>query len=381
MISVEKVMSRRDRLAFISFPSSLYDNDPNWIPPLSVERLEHLSAKNPGTEHIRWQAWIAKSQGKRVGRITAQIDTLHRERYGEDTGHIGMIDAVDDPAVFHALFAAAEAWLWAEGARKISGPFSLNINQESGLLVEGFDTPPSVMMPHGKPWYGARVEQQGYTKGIDLLAYWMQCRDLTFSPSLSRLMDQVRKRVTIRCIDRQRFAAEMQILREVFNSGWQHNWGFVPFTEREFATMGEQLKFLVPDDMIYIAEMDAVPCGFIVGMPNINEAIADLNGSLFPFGWAKLLWRLKVSGVRTARVPLMGICKAHQFSRIGPVIALLLIEALREPFARRHIEAVEMSWILESNTGMRTILEKIGGKPYKRYRLYEKALRSASTAI
>lgn len=381
MISVEKVMSKRDRLAFISFPSSLYDNDPNWIPPLSVERLEHLSAKNPGTEHIRWQAWIAKSQGKRVGRITAQIDTLHRERYGDDTGHIGMIDAVDDPAVFHALFAAAEAWLWAEGARKISGPFSLNINQESGLLVEGFDTPPSVMMPHGKPWYGARVEQQGYTKGIDLLAYWMQCRDLTFSPSLSRLMDQVRKRVTIRCIDRQRFAAEMQILREVFNSGWQHNWGFVPFTEREFATMGEQLKFLVPDDMIYIAEMDAVPCGFIVGMPNINEAIADLNGSLFPFGWAKLLWRLKVSGVRTARVPLMGICKAHQFSRIGPVIALLLIEALREPFARRHIEAVEMSWILESNTGMRTILEKIGGKPYKRYRLYEKALRSASTAI
>lgn len=381
MISVEKVMSKRDRLAFISFPSSLYDNDPNWIPPLSVERLEHLSAKNPGTEHIRWQAWIAKSQGKRVGRITAQIDTLHRERYGEDTGHIGMIDAVDDPAVFHALFAAAEAWLWAEGARKISGPFSLNINQESGLLVEGFDTPPSVMMPHGKPWYGARVEQQGYTKGIDLLAYWMQCRDLTFSPSLSRLMDQVRKRVTIRCIDRQRFAAEMQILREVFNSGWQHNWGFVPFTEREFATMGEQLKFLVPDDMIYIAEMDAVPCGFIVGMPNINEAIADLNGSLFPFGWAKLLWRLKVSGVRTARVPLMGICKEHQFSRIGPVIALLLIEALREPFARRHIEAVEMSWILESNTGMRTILEKIGGKPYKRYRLYEKALRSASTAI
>lgn len=381
MISVEKVMSKRDRLAFISFPSSLYDNDPNWIPPLSVERLEHLSAKNPGTEHIRWQAWIAKSQGKRVGRITAQIDTLHRERYGEDTGHIGMIDAVDDPAVFHALFAAAEAWLWAEGARKISGPFSLNINQESGLLVEGFDTPPSVMMPHGKPWYGARVEQQGYTKGIDLLAYWMQCRDLTFSPSLSRLMDQVRKRVTIRCIDRRRFAAEMQILREVFNSGWQHNWGFVPFTEREFATMGEQLKFLVPDDMIYIAEMDAVPCGFIVGMPNINEAIADLNGSLFPFGWAKLLWRLKVSGVRTARVPLMGICKAHQFSRIGPVIALLLIEALREPFARRHIEAVEMSWILESNTGMRTILEKIGGKPYKRYRLYEKALRSASTAI
>ncbi|UGS42443.1 N-acetyltransferase [Pseudocitrobacter corydidari] len=374
MISVEKVVSKRERQAFISFPSALYGDDPNWIPPLMIEREEHLSAKNPGTEHIRWRAWVARKNGVLVGRVTAQIDTLHRERYGDDSGHIGMIDAIDDAEVFRALFSAAEAWLIAEGARKITGPFSLNINQESGLLVDGFDTPPSVMMPHGKPWYGPRVEQQGYTKGIDLFAYWMKRTDLTFSPSLTRLMDQVRKKVTIRCIDRKRFAEEMQILREIFNSGWQHNWGFVPFTEREFAEMGNQLKFLVPDDMIYIAEIDATPCGFIVGMPNINEAIADLNGHLFPFGWAKLLWRLKVSGVRTARVPLMGICKEHQFSRIGPVIALLLIEALRAPFAKRRIDALEMSWILETNTGMRTILEKIGAVPYKRYRLYEKEL-------
>ncbi len=152
----------------------------------------------------------------------------------------------------------------------------------------------------------------------------------------------------------------MQILREIFNSGWQHNWGFVPFTEHEFATMGDQLKYLVPDDMIYIAEIDSAPCAFIVGLPNINEAIADLNGSLFPFGWAKLLWRLKVSGVRTARVPLMGVRDEYQFSRIGPVIALLLIEALRDPFARRKIDALEMSWILETNTGMNNMLERIG---------------------
>lgn len=210
-------------------------------------------------------------------------------------------------------------------------------------------------MPHGKPYYGAHVEQLGYTKGIDLLAYWMQRTDLSFSPSLVRLMDQVRQKVTIRSINRKRFSEEMQILREIFNSGWQHNWGFVPFTEHEFASMGEQLKFLVPDDMIHIAEIDSVPCAFIVGLPNINEAIADLNGRLLPFGWAKLLWRLKVSGVRTARVPLMGVRQEYQFSRIGPVMALLLIEALRDPFARHHIDALEMSRILESNSGMRTI--------------------------
>lgn len=374
MIRVEKVMNKRELQAFIAFPSSLYPDDPNWIPPLFIERHEHLSPKNPGTEHIKWQAWVAKKEGVVVGRITAQIDTLHRELYGDDTGHFGMIDAIDDPEVFAALFAAAEAWLKELGVRKITGPFSLNINQESGLLVEGFDTPPSALMPHGKPYYAAYVEQQGYTQGIDLLAYWMQRTDLYFSPSLTRLMDQVRKKVTIRCISRQKFAEEMQILREIFNSGWQHNWGFVPFTEHEFATMGDQLKYLVPDDLIYIAEIDGAPCAFIVGLPNINEAIADLQGHLFPFGWAKVLWRLKVSGVRTARVPLMGVSKEYQFSRIGPVIALLLIEALRDPFARRKINALEMSWILETNTGMRTILERIGAVPYKRYRLYEKLL-------
>ncbi len=135
-----------------------------------------------------------KKAGQIVGRITAQIDTLHRERYGEDTGHFGMIDAIDDPQVFAALFGAAEAWLKSQGASKISGPFSLNINQESGLLIEGFDTPPCAMMPHGKPWYAAHIEQLGYHKGIDLLAWWMQRTDLTFSPALKKLMDQVRKR-------------------------------------------------------------------------------------------------------------------------------------------------------------------------------------------
>lgn len=374
MIRIEKVQDKQELNEFITLPMTLFRDDPNWIDPLFIERKEHLSKKNPGTDHITWQAWIAKKEGKVVGRITAQIDTLHRELHGEDTGHFGMIDAIDDPEVFSALFAAAEEWLKSQGARKITGPFSLNINQESGLLIDGFDTPPSTMMPHSKPYYGARVEEQGYTKGIDLLAYWMQRTDLHFNPGLSKLMDRVRAQVTIRRLNRKQFAQEMQVMREIFNSGWQHNWGFVPFTEHEFATMGDQLKFLVPDDMIYIAEIEGKPCAFIVGMPNINEAAADLHGRLLPLGWAKLLWRLKVSGVRTARVPLMGVREEYQFSRIGPVIALLLIEALRDPFKARNIDALEMSWILETNTGMNNILKKIGALPYKQYRLYEKQL-------
>ncbi|MBJ3815664.1 N-acetyltransferase [Shimwellia pseudoproteus] len=374
MIQVEKVTSKQEMKDFLAFTSSLYQSDSSWIEPLYLERKEHFSEKNPATEHIEWQAWIAKKAGKVVGRITAQIDILHRERYGTDTGHFGTIDAIDDPEVFSALFAAAEAWLTSKGALKITGPFGLNINQESGLLIEGFDTPPSTMMPHGKPYYAAAMEKQGYSKGIDLLAYWMRIDEVHFSPSLTRLMAQVSKNVTIRRLDRKKFNEEMQVLRQIFNSGWQHNWGFVPFTENEFAIMGDQLKFLVPDDMIYIAEVDGNPIAFIVGMPNINEAIADINGKVLPFGWAKLLWRLKVSGVHTTRVPLMGVREEYQFSRTGPVIALLLIEALRAAFARRKIEALEMSWILESNVGMRKILARIGAISYKRYRLYEKDL-------
>jgi hypothetical protein len=374
MISIEQVSDKAGLKAFISLPSRLYADDPHWVQPLHVERIEHLSAKNPASEHIRWQAWIARRGDTVVGRITAQIDSLHRALHGADTGHFGMLDAIDDDVVFSALLLAAETWLKQQGAHRITGPFGLNINQESGLLVHGFDTPPAALMDHGKPYYAARLEQQGYTKGMDLLAYWMRRDDLTFPPALTSLMDRMRDRVSIRQLNRKQFEQEMQVLRGVFNDAWQNNWGFVPFTEREFDEMGAQLKFLVPDDMIHIAEVDGQPCAFIVALPNINEAIADLDGRLLPLGWARLLWRLKVRGVRTARVPLMGVRQEYQFSRLGPVIALLLIEALKAPFEKRDIQALEMSWILESNTGMQSILERIGADPYKRYRLYEKSI-------
>jgi hypothetical protein len=374
MISIEQVSDKAGLKAFISLPSRLYADDPHWVQPLHVERIEHLSAKNPASEHIRWQAWIARRGDTVVGRITAQIDSLHRALHGADTGHFGMLDAIDDDVVFSALLLAAETWLKQQGAHRITGPFGLNINQESGLLVHGFDTPPAALMDHGKPYYAARLEQQGYTKGMDLLAYWMRRDDLTFPPALTSLMDRMRDRVSIRQLNRKQFEQEMQVLRDVFNDAWQNNWGFVPFTEREFDEMGAQLKFLVPDDMIHIAEVDGQPCAFIVALPNINEAIADLDGRLLPLGWARLLWRLKVRGVRTARVPLMGVRQEYQFSRLGPIIALLLIEALKAPFEKRDIQALEMSWILESNTGMQSILERIGADPYKRYRLYEKSI-------
>lgn len=368
------VQSRVDLAAFIGLPGRLHRDDPHWVEPLHAERRDHLSAKNPLFAHLDWQAWIAWSGATPVGRISAQVDRLHRQLHGPDTGHFGMLAAVDDPAVFEALLASAEHWLLERGARRITGPFSLNINEESGLLVEGFDRPPAVMMGHGQPWYGTRIEALGYRPATDLLAYWMRTDELHFPPPLRQLMERWRDRVRIRPLDRRRFAAEMRLLRDIFNDAWANNWGFVPFTEEEFEALGRHLRLLVPDDLLYIAEVDGEPGAFIVALPNLNEAIAPLQGRLLPFGWLRLLWALKVRGLRTARVPLMGVRQAHQRSRLGSALALYLIEALKPPFVRRGLQALEMSWILEDNRGMRNILEHIGAYPYKRYRVYEKRL-------
>lgn len=374
LIVIKPVLSKSDLDLFIRLPGLLYRNDPHWIEPLHFERRQHLSPKNPVFGHLKWQAWIAWAGDKPVGRITAQVDTLHRQLHGNDTGHFGMLEAIDDPAIFESLMSTAESWLRQEGAHRITGPFNLTINEESGLLVEGFDEPPCALMGHSKPYYGTRIEGLGYQPAVDLLAYWMRTDELNFPPPIRRMMDRVRDRVTIRALNRKNFQAEVKILRDIFNDAWANNWGYIPFTEAEFEELGKNLKLLVPGDLLYIAEVDGEPSAFIVALPNINEAIAPLKGRLLPFGWLRLLWKMKVQGVSTARVPLMGVRQMHQHSRLGPTLALLLIEALYTPFVKHGIQALEMSWILESNTGMRNILEHIGAYIYKRYRVYEKRI-------
>lgn len=371
---VRPVRNRAELAAFIDLPGQLHRDDAQWIEPLHLERRQHLTSHNPVFEHLTWQGWLAWADGVPVGRISAQVDTLHRQHHGADTGHFGMLDAIDDPAVFAALIAAAETWLRERGARRITGPFGLTINEESGLLVDGFERPPMMMMGHGRPYYGPRLEALGYRPAKDLLAYWMRPDALHFPPALRRMMERVRPRMRIRPLDRRHHDAELMTLRDIFNDAWAANWGFIPFTAAEFRALGANLKLLVPPDMILIAEVDGEPAAFIVGMPNLNEAIAPLRGRLLPFGWLRLLWRLKVRPPRTGRVPLMGVRRGHHFSRLGPALALLLIEALQPVFIRHGIAAAEMSWILEDNAGMRNILEHIGSTPYKRYRVYAKEL-------
>jgi len=373
MVSLKVVTGRKQLGEFLALPHRLYSSDPVWVAPLNFEQRHRFSSNNHFFEHARWRGWVAFKEGRPVGRITAQVDEMHLQQHDDGAGYFGMLEADDDPEVFSALVGAAEDWLRSEGMKCIRGPFNLHINEEVGLLVDGFSTPPFVMMGHARPYYGAALEVQGYNPVQDLLAYHVR-PDFEAPRVMTKLAERVSKRVVVRCVSRKELARDAEIMRNIFNDAWQNNWGFVPLAAAEWEETVNTLIKLMPDDYIQIAELDGEPVAFIVALPNLNEATRDLKGKLLPFGWLKLLWRLKVRHPRTARIPLMGVRQEHQHSRLGPTLAFLVIDGVRKALHARGVEDVEMGWILESNAGMRNIIETIGGEAYKRYRLYEKQL-------
>ncbi|MFT5350485.1 MAG: GNAT superfamily N-acetyltransferase [Planctomycetota bacterium] len=373
-IVVRPVNNRREIKEFIDLPWSIYSDDPAWVAPLKLERRLHLSSLNPFFKHGKWQAWLAYCDSVPVGRISAQIDDLHREIYGPNTGHFGFIEAIEDTRVFAALCKTAEDWLLEHGATEITGPLSFSLNQECGVLVDGFEHPPVLMMPHSRRWYGSLLEEQGYLPAQDLLAYWVNV-DFEETQVMKRVLHRYEGKIKLRTLNRSRFAEEMELLRDMFNDAWSENWGFVPFTEAEFAELGMSLRLLVPDELIQIAEIDGQAVAFIAALPNINELISDFNGRLFPFGWLKLMWRVSRRQATTGRVPLMGIRKKYQKKAIGSALTFLVVDAVRHQLFAHGIKEVEMSWILENNSGMRGFLENvIECSMYKRYRVYQKTL-------
>ena len=372
-IELEVVGKGRSTRDFLDLPAAIYASDPAWIAPLAFMKREQISPRNHYFEHARFRAWVARRDGRVVGRISAQVDELHLAEHSDEAGYFGMLEAEDDPAIFTALFEAAEGWLREQGMRTVRGPFNLNINEEVGLLVDGFDTPPVVLMGHAPRYYGPAVEAHGYTTAVNLLAYHIR-PDFEAPRVMERLAQRVSDRVSVRSLRRKELKKEAEVMRGIFNDAWENNWGFVPWAQADFEETVSTMAMLMPDDYIQIAEYDGEPVAFIVALPNLNEAARDLNGKLLPFGWLKLLWRLKVRHPTTARVPLMGVRQAFQHSRLGPTLAFMVIDALRKGLHARGVKDVEMSWILESNDGMRNIIETIGGAAYKTYRVYEKAL-------
>ncbi len=375
-IEIKAVSGKAGLDAFLSLPFRLYADDPNWVPPLYLERQDHLSAKNnPYYQHAEVQLFTAWRAGECVGRISAQVCELHQEHHNDGAGQFGFIEAENDREVFAALFAAAEDWLKARGMVCSRGPFSHSINEEVGLLVEGFETPPQFLMGHARPYYDARILEAGYAKAKDLLAYCYDPQD-----DIPRAMAAMVKKVArsgdmdVRKLSKKNLARDLDVIISIFNDAWSDNWKFVPMTQAEINHLGQNLKLLVPEEYISIAYYQGEPAAMAVSLPNINEAIADLNGKILPFGWAKLLWRLKVRGVTSARMPLMGVAKQFQGSALGAALGIAAIDAVRQHHAAAGTRLGELSWVLEDNMAIRGIIESLNANPYKRYRVYERAL-------
>jgi len=375
-IEVVPVTDAAGRKAFIQVPFALYGKEDHWVPPLMIERSEHLDPKkNPYFEHAKAALWIARSGGRDVGRISAQDCTLYRRHHGATRGQFGFIEAIDDPRVFAALFQTAEAWLRDRDVDHVSGPFNFSINDEMGLLVDGFDTPPCMMMGHAKPYYAPRVEALGYAKARDVIAY-----DYDTGAEIPRSMvAMIRKAkkagdLVIRPLSKAKLDDDLETILDIFNDAWRDNWGFVPMTDSEIKALGAVLKFLVKEEYVVIAYWKGEPAATAVTFPNINDWIADLNGRLLPFGWAKLLWRLLMRPPRSVRLPLMGVRKIHQSTPVGAALAIGVVDAVRSYHMSRGTHHAELSWILEDNDAMRRMIESLGGRPYKTYRVYEKAI-------
>ena len=383
-VTVVPVEGRALWREFHRLPYGLYKDDPNWVAPLLLERKLHFeAAHNPFFQHAKAAFWLALRDGVPVGRITAQIDALHLAQHNDATGHFGFIEAIDDPAVFEALLGTAESWLASEGMRRSVGPVSFAMWDEPGLLVEGFDTPPNVMMGHALPYYQNRITAAGYSQVQDLLAYEYPIHK-QHSEEIQRIITRAKQKHQIRLrpgrLDRKNFPAEIELIRDIMNDAWSENWGFVPMTKAEIEDQAMVFKYLLRPDALVIAEYDGEVAGFGIMFPNLNEANRDLGGRLLPFGFAKMLWRLKVSGVRSGRLALMGVRKKWWTSPVGAIMALLIIEqAKTSDFARPGARA-ELSWILDSNERVKRVLAFFGATIIKRYRIYEKPLSGNSAA-
>jgi hypothetical protein len=380
-LSIVPVKSKAERKAFVDLAYTINASDPNWVPPLRMEALEIVTpGKNPFFEHADVQLFVARREGKLVGRISAHVDHLAvgqppEQGMGPGTGNWGLLEA-EDETVFTALLATAEDWLKGRGMTRVLAPLSMSIWEEPGQLAYGFDHPPTVMMGHQPEKYRDWIEASGYTVAKELLTYEL---DITrpFPPLIQRIISSGEKnpRIRVREVNKKKFDAEAGLILDILNDAWSDNWGFVPITPKEIKYTGKKLKPLVHNDLIMVAEYEGEPVAFMMTWPDMNEVLKPMNGKLFPFNFIKLLTWLNKPKPRTMRVPLMGVRKKLQSSRLASQLAFMMIEYIRRVSVERYgATRSEIGWILEDNQGMRAIADAIDSNVNKRYNIYEKPL-------
>ena len=372
-IEVIQVESKSQLRNFIDFPNELYRDDPNYVTPLRAERLEFFDfEKNPFYRSARVRLFLALDGKAVVGRIATCINYAHNEFHGEKTGFFGFFECPDNYEVASMLLKVAMITLKKEGMEKMRGPMNFSTNHEVGFLVEGFDSPPTVMMTYNQPYLPALAGKFGLKKAMDLLAYKLTS-ERGIPERIDRVVEKLRKRtrVNIRAISMKDFSNEIDRINHIYNKAWEDNWGFVPMSDEEFRWTARNLKQIVDPDLALICEYEDEPVGFVLALPDINQALIRLNGRLFPIGIAKLLWHTKISNkIDGARVITIGV--VPQFQKRG--IDIMLYREVFQQGVNKGYKWAELSWVLETNELMRRAIEEMGCELYKRYRIVEMPL-------
>lgn len=373
-VTIEPVRSKKQKKLFFDLEWQLNRDLPNWISPLRLDRKEILDPeKNPFFEHAEARLFLAMQNGKAAGRIVALINRNHNRFHGDKAGFWGFFESIRDQEVADALFRSAAAWLRDRDMTHMYGPMNPSTNDEVGLLIEGHDTPPYVLMPHTQPYYPGLVEHAGNTKAMDLLAWFItsEMAKKGITDKMVRVSDKIKQKfgLTLRNLKMKELDTEIRIIQEIYNNAWSDNWGFVPFTDKEIDHVAAKLKQFAREELILIAMKDDVPIGFSVTIPNMNEALARVpSGKLLPTGIFKLLYGMRK--IKSLRVLILGVKKNYQFIGLG---SIFYMETIRRAMEMGYTHG-EMSWILENNHTMNRAIEAIGSECYKKYRVYSYTL-------
>ncbi|MDC0255271.1 hypothetical protein OAK75_10230 [Bacteriovoracales bacterium] len=369
-LTISEVKFGKSIRSLIEVPWKIYAKDPNWVPPLKMTIKDIFNPKHPFYETSKIKSWVAKKEGKLVGRIVAIINHKHNEFHKEPCGFFGFFDCPDDHEVSSSLLKKAEDYLKSEGMNKVRGPMNPSINYECGTLIDGFNDPPQIMMTYNPAYHKVLLEKEGYKKAKDLLAYRINS-DFTYPELIKKAAKRIEKshNVTYRKLDIKNWDQEVSSMWKIYNSAWEDNWGFIPMTKKEFYHTAKDLKTVVDPSLVHFVDVNKETAGFFVVLPDYNQVFKQIpSGKLLPWGIFKLLRAKKY--IDRGRVVILGLVEKYR----NTGIASLLYYKMQEDVLKAGLKEVEMSWILEDNFKMRRPLERMGAKAYKTYRIFEKEL-------
>ncbi|MBI4057099.1 MAG: GNAT family N-acetyltransferase [Elusimicrobia bacterium] len=368
-VQIRPVSSPQDFSEFIELPFRLYRNDPFWVPPLRAEAKEILSSKNPFWEHAEKALFLSFRNGRLTGRIAAITNRLHENIHQEACGFFGFFECENDPESAEGLLSQAQDWLQRKGKKLMRGPLNPSINDECGLLVEGFDSSPYILMTYNPPTYASLLEGYGLKKAKDLYAHTLPCHD-PLPERISRLVARLQKNkeISIRPLNMRRFKKDLQIVQDIYNDAWEKNWGHIPMTQNEIQYMATKLKPILVPQAIRFAEINGKPVGFTLMLPDVNQTLKHLDGNLGILGTIKFLYYFR----RINQLRLLALGVKPEYRNKG--IEALLYHDARETSQKLGWINSELSWTLEDNEAINAGIQAMGGRHYKTYRIYEKQL-------